>query len=182
MRYTTGNILDYIGRAGAICITTNGFTKSNGEAVMGRGIAKQMADRYPYLPKLLGNAIRDNGNIIQELGVITKTKIISFPVKPISIRASANLSNEVVSHAVKQYKAGDMVPGFHCKADVNIITESIMDLVALTKAKPIYVVLPILGCGAGELSFNKDGIREKMESNLNDFFYCMSFNKVDFTK
>lgn len=33
-----------------ICITTNGFVKSNGEAVMGRGTALQaMDDRYTFL-------------------------------------------------------------------------------------------------------------------------------------
>ena len=47
MRYLTGNILDYIGRPDAICITTNGFVTSRGNGVMGMGIAKSMADKYP---------------------------------------------------------------------------------------------------------------------------------------
>ena len=51
MRYLTGNILDYIGRPDAICITTNGFVTSKGNGVMGMGIAKSMADKYLELPK-----------------------------------------------------------------------------------------------------------------------------------
>ena len=38
-----------------IVITTNHTIKSNGEAVMGRGIARQAALRYPTLPRMVGH-------------------------------------------------------------------------------------------------------------------------------
>ena len=41
-----GNIFDYIGKVDAICITTNGTIKSNGELVMGAGVAKEFYDKY----------------------------------------------------------------------------------------------------------------------------------------
>ena len=42
----TGNIFDYVGLVDAICITTNGTIKSNGELVMGAGVAKAFYDKY----------------------------------------------------------------------------------------------------------------------------------------
>ena len=45
-----------------IVIPTNGVVKANGEAVMGAGLAKQAAQRFPTLPTLLGHAIQNKGN------------------------------------------------------------------------------------------------------------------------
>ena len=59
-------------------ITTNGNIKSNGEAVMGRGIALQAAERYPELPTLLGNYIKRGGNSVC---INSDHKIIMFPTK-----------------------------------------------------------------------------------------------------
>lgn len=61
-----------------ICITTNGFVKSNGRCVMGRGIALQAKQRISGLPKIVGDAIKQVGNIpilFEKLGICT------FPVK-----------------------------------------------------------------------------------------------------
>lgn len=59
-----GNLWDFY-RTESDCfivIPTNGVLKSNGEAVMGAGLAKQAAQRFPTLPQLLGQAIRHTGN------------------------------------------------------------------------------------------------------------------------
>ena len=37
-----------------LCITTNGEVKINGQAVMGKGIAKEAANRFPELPEAFG--------------------------------------------------------------------------------------------------------------------------------
>lgn len=52
-----------------IVITINGFVKKNGECIMGAGIAKQAAQRYPGLPLRVGNSI---------IGPEFRTKIIRF--------------------------------------------------------------------------------------------------------
>jgi len=60
------------------CITTNGTIKKNGELVMGRGNALQAKQKHPELPKLLGQYIKNSGNIVyylKEYGIAT------FPVK-----------------------------------------------------------------------------------------------------
>ena len=46
-----------------ICITTNGFVKKDGCAVMGRGCAQEAKNRYPNINKLLGIHINTKGNI-----------------------------------------------------------------------------------------------------------------------
>jgi hypothetical protein len=61
-----------------IGITTNGFVKENGEAVMGRGIAWQAKLRYPTLPARLGRMINKAGNRVM---LFNRERIFSFPVK-----------------------------------------------------------------------------------------------------
>jgi len=60
------------------CITTNGFLKSNGEAVMGRGCAREATQLFPGIQRTLGAAIRKHGNIVQFMGL---TNLLAFPVK-----------------------------------------------------------------------------------------------------
>lgn len=43
------------------------------------------------------------------------------------------------------------------------------------------IAVPLIGCGAGELSFNKD-VRHLMEHYLDDRFIACSFKKSDFYK
>lgn len=61
-------------------ITTNGFRKKNGNAVMGAGIAKQAAKRYSMLPHLLGEHLRVNGNVPNAF-TTPDGIILTFPVK-----------------------------------------------------------------------------------------------------
>jgi hypothetical protein len=61
-----------------IGITTNGFIKRNGECAMGRGVARQAAQRYPGLPARLGNAINQLGNHVIWFKDIN---IFTLPVK-----------------------------------------------------------------------------------------------------
>jgi O-acetyl-ADP-ribose deacetylase (regulator of RNase III) len=58
-------------------ITTNGFVKDDGKAVMGRGCAKEAAKKYPRLPKWLGIVLLNHGNHVH----LFPDSIISFPVK-----------------------------------------------------------------------------------------------------
>ena len=60
-----------------LCVTTNGFVKKDGTAVMGAGIAKSIAKKDPAAPARLGMRIRKNGNIVQKF----YNNVIAFPVK-----------------------------------------------------------------------------------------------------
>jgi hypothetical protein len=61
-----------------VVITTNGDIKNDGTCVMGRGVAKQAADRFPELPYELGKRIVSAGNVVN---VFEDLKIITLPVK-----------------------------------------------------------------------------------------------------
>lgn len=62
MKEIRGNLWDYHKQGYWIVITTNGTIKSNGEAVMGRGVALQAKKRFPELPYKLGGHIGMYGN------------------------------------------------------------------------------------------------------------------------
>ena len=81
MRLGVRDIINCIGKVDAIAITTNGFVKRDGSAVMGRGLAKAMADRFPRLPRILGSKLYQYGNGIYTLMEVQGTTIINFPVK-----------------------------------------------------------------------------------------------------
>jgi hypothetical protein len=75
----TGNLWDFYDQGHWVVITTNGMVKKDGTAVMGRGVARDAAQRFPELPAHLGAAIKQWGN---KVSIFMKPpRIISFPVK-----------------------------------------------------------------------------------------------------
>ena len=82
MKETVGNMFSSkcISFADALCVTTNGFTKENGRAVMGRGNAKQARDLYKNIELEFDKLLEKNGNIVQILRM-NPIPMVSFPVK-----------------------------------------------------------------------------------------------------
>jgi hypothetical protein len=90
MKEVTGNLWDQHGDA--ICIPTNGFVKKCGECVMGAGVAKQAAQKFPDLPKKVGDFLKANGNRVGVVYYIVNsskneckcpdyTYLLTFPTK-----------------------------------------------------------------------------------------------------
>lgn len=128
-----------------VCITTNGHRKKNGEAVMGRGTARQAVRRWPKLTKALGELIRRKGNVVQ----LVHPRLLAFPVKGID---GISDGTNVVAHKRRQFPSGSAVPGWALKVDLDIIRRSLAELAESREEygwKQIY--LPRPGCGAGEL-------------------------------
>lgn len=73
-----GDIMDFWRDGGTIGITTNGFVKKNGEAVMGRGIAQTVRDTIPGFARELGHHLTQNGNTPV---YFPDWRIYTFPVK-----------------------------------------------------------------------------------------------------
>lgn len=64
-----------------LCITTNGYVKPNGNAVMGRGCALEMKQRFPGSDKALGANIKVFGNHVNKFLTWRGHRVYSFPVK-----------------------------------------------------------------------------------------------------
>jgi hypothetical protein len=73
---TVGDIWEYA-TTGVIVVTTNGSLTRDGRAVMGRGVAKQAALRFPGLAEKLGILLSVEGNHVFDLGC----GIVTFPVE-----------------------------------------------------------------------------------------------------
>ena len=142
MKEIKGDIFDYIGIADAICVTTNGIVKKNGELVMGAGIAKAMANKYPDLAKVLGKKVNTTGKNIVFKGIEAKdnqgTYILSFPTKN-DYRSKSDLelirrSAIRLKYLADIHKLNNIIipcPGIGCgglkKADVVNLLKDILD-------------------------------------------------------
>ena len=129
-------------------ITTNGFVKRNGEAVMGRGCALEAVKQWPELPALLGNVLRYRGNLTTLLLVdeVDEVALVALPVKH----------------------------NWWEKADLRLIVNSTVELIKLVDYCGYkQVVLPRPGCGNGGLDW--DYVRPLMDTLLDDRFTVVSF-------
>jgi hypothetical protein len=63
-----------------IVIPTNGSVTRNGLAVMGRGLALDASNLFPYFRKMFGQKLLDNGNVVQ---YFPNEQLIVFPVKSV---------------------------------------------------------------------------------------------------
>jgi hypothetical protein len=147
MKEVKGNAWHIIDNYDALCITTNGYIKSNGECVMGRGIALEAKKRLRTLPRTLGLAIKYHGNNVHKLfPKYRNTVIISFPVKH----------------------------NWWEKADIKLIERSAHQLVKLTDKQNFKrVLLPRPGCGNGKLKW--DEVKLVLEPIFDDRFYVVSY-------
>lgn len=143
----------------AICIATNGFVKKNGNAVMGRGIAKEASIKFPDLPYYLGRRIDKQGNHLHvfweldrhydgEEGTEWSRDIVCFPVKH------------------KWFE----------EADLELIKRSCKELMSWADQVATYwqrILLPRPGCGNGRLDW--DCVREEIEPLLDDRVVVVTF-------
>jgi len=121
-----GNALELAKDYAVLCVTTNGTIKYNGECVMGRGIALEIARLFPQIPRILGNNILTKGNCVQYITrTPSNTSIAAFPVKH----------------------------NWWEDADIALIKRSCNQLMAFLGDDSINVLLPRPGCGNGKLKW-----------------------------
>ena len=172
MKEIIGNLFDQ-NWADAICITTNGFVKRNGEAVMGRGCAAAATQKYPGIALDLGRNLMSVGNIPTQLKTTENFTIFSFPVKRRSGLCDVTKSN-VVNHMKSRFQPNQSVPGWALVADKQLIIKSaerMMETADRLNLKSI--VIPRPGCGAGELSW--EDIGPALHKVLDDRFFAITF-------
>jgi hypothetical protein len=128
-----------------IVVPTNGEVKANGDAVMGAGVARQAADRFPGLARELGRKLKESGNYVQHLGM----HCLPNPNEG-GAQSLAPLLRIVVSFPTK-HRWREM-------AREDLIERSAMDLANLVEAEgaiaPEVVLLPRVGTGLGGLGWN----------------------------
>lgn len=115
---------DYLDPGIWYVITTNGYVKNNGEAVMGAGTAKYARGLHPDLSHILGDFILSHGNV----PFILPYGFVSLPVK----------------HHWKEKADIDLI-------DRSLRTMRILWDTYKDKRRQIY--LPRPGCGNGGLSW-----------------------------
>lgn len=79
-------------------VTTNGSVRKDGCCVMGKGCAKEAADRYLMLPRELGVRIKVEGNVVHSF---PQYGLLTFPVKH-AWHESADL--DLIRRSVSQLK------------------------------------------------------------------------------
>lgn len=122
-----GNMWDVFGKTDLFLITTNPVVRKDGYAVMGAGIAKQAATKYPEIPKSFGQLLENSDDSRDKCGWI------------------CTLNGQAIGYfMVKDHWANT--------ARVDIIAESIDDLKSwLTSHKYSRVDLNFPGIGNGKL-------------------------------
>ena len=128
MRELKGNIFCAIGHCDAICVTTNGILRKNGDAICGRGIALTAQQTFPDFEQKLVQLIQSDGNIPHLVLASKGTAIVSFPTK------------------------------YHWKdsSDMKLINKSAELLVKMAnEQKWTCVLLPRPGCSNGGLQWDK---------------------------
>jgi O-acetyl-ADP-ribose deacetylase (regulator of RNase III) len=134
-----------------VCIPVNWTTKRNGEAVMGAGVAKQAAERWPWLPRHLGRHIRCQ------------------PQEPrLFLDRTASLDEngpELLGLATKR--------DWRDPADMGLIEAGVNALAIVTNACGWRTVaLPRLGCGLGGLRW--EDVKPILACYLDDRFVVVS--------
>jgi hypothetical protein len=169
MKQANGNLFGI--DCDAICITTNGYVKTNGNAVMGKGCALEASKLLPTLPQLLGASLRKHGNHVSHLITANDTALLSFPVKPESVIFNGH---NVVKHMAHKYKIDHKVYGCFAVADIHLIEQSAKELVQLTDLNGwTNVILPRPGCGHGELQWAD--VEQILDNLLDDRFTCLTY-------
>ena len=147
MQEINGNIWEQYDLGRWIVITTNGEVRKDGACVMGRGIAKQAADKFPDLPYTLGSTIKANGNNVH---IFEDLRIITLPVKR-NWRDQADLG--LISTSLQQLVTWtDTPPRKHGK---------------------FYMVRP--GCANGRRDWEKE-VKPICEKFLDDRFVIVEWN------
>jgi len=151
-----------------VLVPTNGCVTKDGRAIMGAGFAKAVRDRYPSVQEVLGQYLQHNRkrqkqepnepwNVPYLLGVTFEhTYIFSFPTKPSTLIYE---DSNVLPQYARHLRRGCRVEGWKGKADLHLIERSAVFISRLVDdATDILrtILLPQVGCGYGELSWETD--------------------------
>jgi hypothetical protein len=120
------SVYDIRSEGSMFVIPVNGSINKHDDAVMGRGLARDAADRYPFLRTEFGTLLRRRQHIVREM---VEKQFILFPVK---YQWHEQADVELIAGSCRQLSL----------------------LAKFWKYKMIY--MPHVGCGNGGLDWEKD--------------------------
>ncbi len=145
MRTIQGDLFTCPKANDAICVTTNGIVKSNGLAVMGKGIAKIFALQFPDLPAILAQKLQGGNH--------------AYYLKDISL--SDNSTYAILSFPTKN--------DWRNPSDLQLILRSCNELTVIVNEHNIHnCYIPLPGCACGQL--NPNDVIPAISNILNDKF------------
>jgi len=131
MEYTSGDIWALARQNdGFVIVPTNTYRRKDGKAVMGAGLALDAAQKHPELPKLLGDHI---GEWEDRIFFHVPSRVICLPTK-------RNWRNPSRLEWIEQ----------GCK-EVAVFDQILRDF----GFEPPLIYVPSLGCGLGELDWER---------------------------
>lgn len=157
-----GDIFSYIGKADAICVTTNGTIKSNGELVMGAGVAKEFYDRYnsQQIAFVLAQKIY-KGPKMPNLHVVDSKNNICYKC----VDAKDNFGTYVISFPTKNH--------FQDKGNIDLIKQSAKRIIWIANNYKLNkIIIPSPGTGCGKLS--KEEVYDELDKILDKRFYIIN--------
>lgn len=155
MRCIRGDLFSYLGSP-LVIPTNQGWTKA-GMNVMGRGVAREAANRYPILPELLGTYCMQRRFYAKVWPFVMPTDnqiLICFPVKPLRPKAPQFSWNQPASLSL-------------IRKSVQQLAELVSSDIMPESAALSYIYLPLVGCGNGGLS--RDAVLPILEQLDNRF-------------
>ena len=150
MREMPGDLWEAHALGHWVAITTNGAVRKDGACVMGRGVAKEAAQRLPWLPAQLGERIIAAGNHVH---CFSHARLFTFPVK--------HHWRDAADPALIARSAGEL-------------RDFVADLKPLGRA-PHLVCLVRPGCGNGRLTW--EVVKPLIAPILDDRFIVMERGK-----
>ena len=162
-----GDIFDYVGKADCICVTTNGTIKSNGELVMGAGVAKEFYDRYNTSHRIanrLAELLYGGNPNLRKMHVVAPEYNVCYR----AIAAEQNEGTHVVSFPTKNY--------FMDKGDLELIKRSARRMVDFANQYDLQnIIIPSPGTGCGQL--NESDVYNELNKILDKRFTIIKFRR-----
>lgn len=140
----------------AAVVTTNGVIRKNGDAVLGKGQALEAKKLFPGMERQLGEYLRRYGNRAFYMGTRQVgehlTSLVTFPTK----------------HHYRD------------NSDLDLISESALQVKEIaSKFQLTKVYLPLVGCGLGNLDYEKQ-VRPVLHQTLDDDRFVVVLGYRDF--
>lgn len=138
MKLILDNIWNYIGQLNHLGFTSNSFIRHNGALVMEAGMAKEVADRFPYVPYQIGKKVFHLG----EYGIIEVT-------------TTPNAVSNTLGNPFKTVFAFQVKKSWRDFALLNLIEISTNLLIKIAKSNPTEIYgLNFPGIGCGKLKYD----------------------------